>query len=150
MVHLHSWNHHSQDSLDHCLIAINADQNCVIDPNADRCRLIPLNFSPFLSMPDQEYLILLMSWSDIVGNDRHWSALRGIDWHWAVFRINAIILIGIDRHWAIIKGILYFEINLWHMNHTLSQIYPHWNWISKLNTKLRLEFQVEYGFKLEF
>ena len=33
---------------------------------------------------------------------------------------------------------------------TLSQIYPHWNWNSKLNTKLRLEFQVEYGFKLEF
>ena len=33
---------------------------------------------------------------------------------------------------------------------TLSQIYPHWNWNSKLNTKLRLELQVEYGFKLEF
>ncbi len=33
---------------------------------------------------------------------------------------------------------------------SLSQIYPHWNWNSKLNTKLRLEFQVEYGFKLEF
>ena len=32
----------------------------------------------------------------------------------------------------------------------LSQIYPYWNWNSKLNTKLRLEFQVEYGFKLEF
>ena len=26
----------------------------------------------------------------------------------------------------------------------LSQIYPHWNWNSKLNTKLRLEFQIEY------
>ncbi len=33
---------------------------------------------------------------------------------------------------------------------TLSQIYPYWNWNSKLNTKLRLEFQVEYRFKLEF
>ncbi len=33
---------------------------------------------------------------------------------------------------------------------TLSQIYPNWNRNSKLNTKLRLEFQVEYGFKLEF
>ncbi len=33
---------------------------------------------------------------------------------------------------------------------TLSQIYPHSNWNSKLNTKLRLEFQVEYGLKLEF
>ncbi len=33
---------------------------------------------------------------------------------------------------------------------TLSQIYPHWNWKSKLNTKLRLEFQLESGFKLEF
>ncbi len=29
----------------------------------------------------------------------------------------------------------------------LSQMYPYWNWTSKLNTKLRLEFQVEYGFK---
>ncbi len=28
----------------------------------------------------------------------------------------------------------------------LSQIYPHWNWNSKLNTKLSLEFQFEYGF----
>ncbi len=36
-----------------------------------------------------------------------------------------------------------------HLN-ALSQIYPHWNWNPKLNTKLRLEFQVEYGFKLEF
>ena len=34
--------------------------------------------------------------------------------------------------------------------HALSQIYPHSNWNSKLNTKLRLEFQVEYGLKLEF
>ena len=34
--------------------------------------------------------------------------------------------------------------------HTLSQIYPHWTWNFKFNTKLRLEFQVEYGFKLEF
>ncbi len=34
-------------------------------------------------------------------------------------------------------------------SHTLSQIYPHWDWNSKLNTKLRLEFHVEYGFKLE-
>ncbi len=34
--------------------------------------------------------------------------------------------------------------------HTLSQIYPHSNWNSNLNTKLRLEFQVEYGLKLEF
>ena len=33
---------------------------------------------------------------------------------------------------------------------TLSQIYPHWNSNSKWNTKLRLEFQFEYGFKLEF
>ncbi len=33
--------------------------------------------------------------------------------------------------------------------HTLSQIYPHWNWNYKLNTKLSLEFQFEYGFKLE-
>ncbi len=36
---------------------------------------------------------------------------------------------------------------------TLSQIYPHWNWNSKLNTKHRLEFQFEcgfHGFKLEF
>ena len=32
---------------------------------------------------------------------------------------------------------------------TLSQIYPHLNWKSKLNTKLRLEFQVENSFKLE-
>ncbi len=32
---------------------------------------------------------------------------------------------------------------------TLSQIYPHSNWNSKLNTRLRLEFQVEYRFKLE-
>ncbi len=35
-------------------------------------------------------------------------------------------------------------------SNALSQIYLHWNWNSKLNTKLRLEFQVEYGFKLEF
>ena len=33
---------------------------------------------------------------------------------------------------------------------TLSQIYPHWNWNSKLNTKLRLVLQFEYGFKSEF
>ncbi len=33
---------------------------------------------------------------------------------------------------------------------TLSQIYSHSNWNSKLNTKPRLEFQVEYRFKLEF
>ncbi len=33
---------------------------------------------------------------------------------------------------------------------TLSQMYPHWNWNSKLNTNFRLEFQGEYGFKLEF
>ena len=33
---------------------------------------------------------------------------------------------------------------------TLSQIYTYWNWNSKLNTKLSLEYQVEYGFKLEF
>ena len=33
---------------------------------------------------------------------------------------------------------------------SLSQIYTHWNRNSKLNTKLRLEFQIEYGFKLEF
>ena len=34
--------------------------------------------------------------------------------------------------------------------HTLSKIYHHSNWNSKLNTKLRLDFQVEDGFKLEF
>ncbi len=34
--------------------------------------------------------------------------------------------------------------------YTLSQTYPRWNWKSKLNTKLRLEIQVEYRFKLEF
>ncbi len=33
---------------------------------------------------------------------------------------------------------------------TPSQIYPDSNWNSKLNTKLRLEFQVEYRLKLEF
>ncbi len=33
---------------------------------------------------------------------------------------------------------------------TLSQIHPHWNWNSKLNAKLSLGFQFEYGFKLEF
>ncbi len=33
---------------------------------------------------------------------------------------------------------------------TPSQIYPNSNRNSKLNTKLRLEFQVEYGLKLEF
>ncbi len=33
---------------------------------------------------------------------------------------------------------------------TLSQLYPHWNWNSKFNTKLRKEFQVEYKLKLEF
>ena len=31
---------------------------------------------------------------------------------------------------------------------TLSQIYRHSNWNSKLNTKLRLELQVEYVLKL--
>ncbi len=36
------------------------------------------------------------------------------------------------------------------MANTLSQIYPHWTWNSELNTKLRLELQVEYGLKLEF
>ncbi len=34
--------------------------------------------------------------------------------------------------------------------YTLCQIHPHWDWNSKLNTKLRLEFQIEYGLKLEF
>ncbi len=33
--------------------------------------------------------------------------------------------------------------------YTLSQIYHHWIWNSKLNTKFRLEFQFEYGLKLE-
>ncbi len=38
-----------------------------------------------------------------------------------------------------------------HRNYsTPSQIYSHWNWNSKLNTKLGLEFQIEYRFKLEF
>ncbi len=32
----------------------------------------------------------------------------------------------------------------------LSRIYPHWNLNSKLNTKLRLESQVECGFKSDF
>ena len=32
----------------------------------------------------------------------------------------------------------------------LSKIYPHSNWKSKLNAKLRLEFQVKYRMKLEF
>ncbi len=39
---------------------------------------------------------------------------------------------------------------LWPWLPTLSQMYPHSNWNFKFNTKLRLEFQVEYGFKLEF
>ncbi len=44
-----------------------------------------------------------------------------------------------------------FTSSPWMLNlPTVSQIYSHWNWNSKLNTKLRLEFQVEYGFKLEF
>ncbi len=42
------------------------------------------------------------------------------------------------------------ELIFFLLSHTLSKIYPHWNWNSKLNSKLRLEFQVEYGFKLEF
>ena len=36
------------------------------------------------------------------------------------------------------------------INCTLSQINPLWSWISKLSTKLRLEFQVECRFKLQF
>ncbi len=47
----------------------------------------------------------------------------------------------------LVGGILYSNFL---EENALSQIYPHWNWNSKLNTKLRLEFQVEYGFKLEF
>ncbi len=42
------------------------------------------------------------------------------------------------------------HIVLQHDMHALSQIHPHWNWNSNLNTKLRLEFQVKYGFKLDF
>ncbi len=34
--------------------------------------------------------------------------------------------------------------------YTLAQIYPHSKWNSKLSTKLRLKFQVEYRFKLEY
>ena len=44
----------------------------------------------------------------------------------------------------------YLVILVGKLKATLSQIYPHWNWNSKLNTKLRLEFQFECGFKLEF
>ena len=32
----------------------------------------------------------------------------------------------------------------------IGKIYTHWNWNSKLGTKLSLEFQVECRFKLEF
>ncbi len=67
-----------KDSLDHCPMPINADQNCGIDPNADQFR-------------------------SLIGNDRYqsiihrqWPALRGMSNQCQEFNWN----------WALIKGVL--------------------------------------------
>ncbi len=91
-IHCHWW----QDSLDRCLMPINADKcrskfwpwsQCLsILINADQCRSIPTNSSQCRS------------------------ALRDIERHFGSMPCFWSALIGIDRHWALIGGVLWWML----------------------------------------
>ena len=97
----------SQDSLDHCPIPVNTDQNCGIDPDANQYRSSLTNADQFLS-------ISINARSRGCFTDaliQHWSALRGIDRQWLI--VSGISYQGFDPHWSALIGIGHWSRESW-------------------------------------